>query len=769
MLLFDIVNKIVTLQPTKTLDDINKIVELLYFQNNTLISPKLQKELMSNEKIKSNLSKQVLLHLTNHTESNYEENKKTISYNEIQTPLYSRVLNNILLIKSNDVYSKVVNEHFRQLTPELVKQLRQECKQKHSETTLKRYQLMLSFIDNFDLNALQHTYLSLFYYSSYFSGLDLTICLRPSYIPTLDINGPYYTRRELVNLGLNMGLIKEKQGTQRMALDDVCSKIQDNDFKGVNIYQHQQYIQQNKGKYIVRDFSLYGSFYINRYLRSINDPTALFKDVLIEKMIEQLWGLISNAPAFEKSYYVYRFISKDDYLSDLKVGDVWVDNSFTSTTRDPFYDSQNNYFGFKLLKIKLPANKKGCGLMVEPYSHFKNEQEIILPPYAKYKLISVDSEKTYYHINDEDKRKINKIYEFEQVEVSKPKHLMFKYEEPPTMPTWDLNRIEYVEGDTLENRITFLRKTYENKNGYINFKWKSKTYTFRVHLYDALDVYQEFFFLRTKKGVSFFLQNYDTGKIYTIIEINNIMSVNYYHRHNDLDPDTSTENVFLNDPELISLVAHIGGSLMIPKVILHPIYNSCYNLIKHQLEQKLDFENMDKHNREKYMFYMSADLFNYSVDLLNYVKHKQKRFDEQTKQYLLPQFYYFQLDKLDKIKCNDWVDINNKLYRVMIESKLKNGTLRELYLIIVTQYFYLLPHFNDLMAKVFNPDANPFLVPYYILDVFEYLVFNGQIGSYTSIKEETSHLYSQYMSASDVIIEKVKTQRNKAVSEIIIE
>lgn len=768
MLLYDSKTNTVSLLPTKTYEDVNKIVELLYYEGFILVSPSIKKTIMSDKKTIGNLAKPVLLHLSEHNEDTYNENKKTISYNEVQIPLFSRVLNNIVLIKSDDVYNKVKNEHFREITYDLIKQLTNELDNIDNEKLRKRYKLMLQFIANFDLTALHHTYLSLFYYSSYFTGLDLTICMRPSYIPTLDINGPYYTRRELINLGLNMGLIREKKETQKMLLDDICTKIQQNDFKGSNIYQHQQYIQQNKGKYIVRDFSLYGSYYVNRYLRTINEPTKLFKDVLIEKMIEQLWDLISNAPAFDKSYYVYRFISNDDYLNDLNVGGVWTDNSFTSTTRDPFYDSQNNYFGFKLLKIKLPANKKGCGLMVEPYSHFKNEQEIILPPYAKYKLISVDSDTTYYHINDEDKRKINKIYVFEQVELSKPKALKFMYPDPPPMPSWDLNRVEYVEGETLEQRVSYLRTTFENKNGYINFKWKGKTYTFRVHLYDSLDIYQEFFFLRTKKGVSFFLQNYDTGKIYTIIEINNIISVNYYHKHNDLDMDTASENVFLNDTELIQLVATIGGSLMIPKVIIHPIYNSCHTLIQSKLEAKMDFTNMDKYDKEKYMYYMSADLFNYSVDLLNYIDKQQKRFNDDTKQYLLPQFYYFQLDKLNKIKCTDWIDVGDKLYRVMIEAKIKDGNMRQLYLVIITQYFYLLPHFNELMAKIFNPEANPFLVPYYTLDVFEYLVFTGKIGTYTTFKEETSHLYSQYVAASDLIIEKVKTQRNKTKGTIVL-
>src|SRR5439155_2826613 len=97
---------------------------------------------------------------------------------------------------------------------------------------------------------------------------------------------------------------------------------------------------------IVQYYSLQGSYFMNKYLRNPND----YKNELLEKAIFSMWELIDTAPSFDKSYILYRFINDDIYLKYLKIGDTFIDPSFISTTRDPFYKSETYKFGFILIK-----------------------------------------------------------------------------------------------------------------------------------------------------------------------------------------------------------------------------------------------------------------------------------------------------------------------------------------------------------------------------------------------------------------------------------
>ena len=92
--------------------------------------------------------------------------------------------------------------------------------------------------------------------------------------------------------------------------------------------------------------------------------------------INKINQLIHQAPVLEKDCIVYRFIWDDSFLKNLKKGDIFKDKGFLSTTRDPFYSPglQGN-FGLTLLKIKIPKNKKGSGLLIETCSLFRNENE----------------------------------------------------------------------------------------------------------------------------------------------------------------------------------------------------------------------------------------------------------------------------------------------------------------------------------------------------------------------------------------------------------
>jgi hypothetical protein len=269
-----------------------------------------------------------------------------------------------------DVYSKVINYYNRPLTNELYDYLKSI---KTNDKSLKeKIQKNIKFMDNFDLQILEQTYIKTFYYQSNKVGRNFTLCIKPSFIPFININ-PYYQRDELINLALNLKLIKEDNTFyDKEKINKLCLKISNQDIDSDTLLNHYLFIQMNNLKYYIKYYSFMGSYQMNYYIRNKS-----IKDTFIENNINQFYKIISKSPAFNNDYYVYRLIGNDNFLNELRIGDIFKDTSFMSTSRNPFYNPVTNAFGLILLKIKIPKNKEGVGLCVENYSLFPEEHEII--------------------------------------------------------------------------------------------------------------------------------------------------------------------------------------------------------------------------------------------------------------------------------------------------------------------------------------------------------------------------------------------------------
>tara|TARA_B110000879_G_C11164636_1_gene510590 strand:- start:1790 stop:3022 length:1233 start_codon:yes stop_codon:yes gene_type:complete len=230
--------------------------------------------------------------------------------------------------------------------------------------------------------------------------------------------------------------------------------------------------------------------------------------------------LINNAPALPKDFYFYRFIWEDDFLKKLKIGDVFVDKGFTSTTRDPFYSPGTNYnFGLVLIKINIPKNIKGVGLFIENFSLFPIEEEFLLAPGNKLKLTKKDDNFKYHHLNPKFERLVTKKYEFTWI----GKDTLINNIKVDKKFQINLSTITHnskLEGSTILERLEYMVKNYSS-----NYFIKINDYILNLHWFDGTSSYKDFYYNNNVKGLV--LNLIENNNIVTSIECGDNMIVNY--------------------------------------------------------------------------------------------------------------------------------------------------------------------------------------------------------------------------------------------------
>jgi hypothetical protein len=679
--------------------------------------------------------------------------KKEISRIDTNIPLFDIYSKNIYLITASNVYSRVIFHHYRLPNKKIIdilnSTLKKILKSKKKDFYLEKLQKNINFISNYDLNILEQTYYKVFYLSQPIT-YDLTTCIKPSFIPFITTK-PYYTKSELINLVLNMNL-KINHENINFDSDDICSIISSNEISAKEILLHQIYIQENIAKSYIQLYSLLGSYYWNFYIRN-----KCFKDLFVEKQIDNLYSIISKAPEFKKDYWLYRFISDDNYLSHLIPGDLFEERSFISTTRNPFYDPKNNLFGFILIKIKIPKGKEGIGLCIESYSMFQGEEEILLNP-AILKLVSIKDNYHYYHPNPNASKRIKKLYEFELIESikKKPSIMTSNYEIYPNPIPKILWLENILEGDDFASKVYYFYRvmlpTYNNKR-YFYADIGNNTYLFQAFFLDDNPIYEKYFFLqknenspilKTKEEIYFVLQNENTGEINLFIELRDIISVNYINKF------LGTKQIF-SDEDFIKFISSIGHFFGIDQIIIHNNYESynsiSLNLLKDYTGEILEDSNPDNHIISLY----SGDFKYYNSDLINFIEKKFSKFKE------IPGITYnLKKHHIDFLSKNNAIDIfktveKTPLYNIL-NKLIKNNPdktykLLDFYIYIHYNYFYLLNELDQLIAFYNNdifisPESNPWINSYFILKPEEYLYERKLIPS---IKTFKTNIYQDYL------------------------
>jgi hypothetical protein len=677
--------------------------------------------------------------------------KEEISKIEDKVPLYDIYANNIFLIDKYSVYERVTNQYYRFPDKELMKKLqeqKEEMKDVKSNSplynrTIKKLDLMITFMSYFDLDILYKTYIYVFYKYSKFVGQELTICKRPSFLPQFYHLKPYYTRIEMINLAKNAGEdIKNTINDEQ--IKELCKKISNNDITYKTLLDHKKYMVTTSSIGLVQFYTFQGSFMMNQYLRSMTIYKN--KNVYLEELIKPMWKLILSAPKFDKKYTLYRFIKNDDYISNLKINDTFTEGGFMSTTRDPFYRPENDQFGTILIKINIPFDVEGVALALETVSYFPQEQEVIFPPKSKFKLIKKNSDFVYFHVDEEFAEKIKTKYEFDW--ISNDKQIQFSRNiEPIKIEIIDFLKIQRKIDISFPEKIKDFVNNYINKADQFIIKLDKQEYTVLYEQYDSTEAYKKFYAITTSSGFSIY-SIYDNNILFfiEIAEVNNDpqMHINYYVKYSAID-----QNKIVGDDNLMLFYAQIAYFFDIHNIIIYANYMSCDSTtITANTTIQRTIDNKITENKETIVSEdINTKLFggSYCLDFYQYfTTNKKKYFDLNILNIELhPKFSYYDLDMLKTISPTKIIKKeDNEIYQVydkIFKLTKNNDNIADFYIWLKETHCYLIDNLITKIDRILG-NNNPFKKDFYVFDPISYLYNRNYIKTYSSRFKLDSHI-----------------------------
>ena len=617
-----------------------------------------------------------------------DKDKKKLSKFDDFIPMYDIRSEKIYPINKMDLYNRLTKSDYRFINDGIYDWLLTL----YNKYKKDKFKYNLEVISNYNLDILIETsYNTLYKYSTHL-GLSISICKRNSFNPFIEHLHPYYTKLELIKLGQNMNIMKDNitvdKLLDRQTLYNVCVKISHNDVSYREIEEHHEHIiKENITSYICF-YSYIGSYIFNNFLR--NNQSMNLNSILFNGLKEIVSKMETSPPLLE-SYQLYRFIWDDTFINKLKIGDIYSDPGFISTTRDPFYSpGYLGTFGLILVKINIPKNKKGIGLFIENFSLFPKEEEFLLPPFTNLKLISKNNNFKYHHIDDKFEKLITQKYEFEFIDVNYKKffNLYKNYQLISDDLYTDISLIKLNGIDRLHLIKQFIEK-YEN-NYFIYLKINNKKYKIFYQWFDSTynNAYEKLYFNKINDGILLIIFD-NFGSPYLNLEIGNKLIVNYLNKFY-----YSNINHKIEDLEIIYNIS----KLFYFKDVL----------ITHEYPSFLLLKNLYLDVKDTYLI---SKHFNYTI--YNYLKTGNKYLSHN--KYISYKIGYWYLDKY----------FNKKIDKVILEqlpSELHSccNTYKELYIIVVEKYFY----YYNIMISFLDPEI--FENEYLIFNISKQLIVNRE-------------------------------------------
>lgn len=552
---------------------------------------------------------------------NKEDKIKLSKYEEL-IPMYDIYSQKIYPINKQNIHYRLIDSHYRFINHEIYQWIKNLYDKFSKDKNLgSRFKYNIDLMDNYDIDILIETSYKTLYKYSPLLGLLVSICKRNSFHPFVQHLKPYYTKLELIKLGQNMDIIKSNIDPEYLIDQDshykICKIVSKNDVSFDEIKLHHEYILKTGIISWVCFYSWTGSFLFNKYLRNLsvnksknrqtNTNTNLIDSNYLNGLIK-IVNSMEQAPELSNNYDIYRFIWDDSFLMELKEGNIFIDKGFLSTTRDPFYSpGLNGNFGLVLIKITIPKDKKGVGLFIENFSLFPKEEEFLLPPYSKLKLISKNNKFKYYHTNPEFEKLINRKYEFELVDID---YKQFYKDNMKVEP----NKINYNPIDKIiitgSDRFDLIKKFIQiyGSNNNINMSIGSNKYSFNYQWFDSseLSSYNKFYWNKIKDGLILSIFDID-GYPYLNIELGKELVINYV---NQLYFSQGNSKYQLNQSDL-DIIYHLGR-----------IFYYKSSIIFHNYSNFTIFES--NYTKEQNIF-LSMKLFNQTI--YQYLKNDKKYLD----------------------------------------------------------------------------------------------------------------------------------------------
>jgi hypothetical protein len=646
---------------------------------------------------------------------NKEDKIKLSKYEEL-IPMYDIYSQKIYPINKQNIHYRLIDSHYRFINNEIYQWIKNLYdKYSNDENLSTRFKYNIDVINNYDIDTLIETSYKTLYKYSPLLGLLVSICKRNSFHPFIQHLKPYYTKTELIKLGQNMDLIKADIDPEYLIDQEshykICKVVSKNDVSFDEIKKHHEYILKSGIISWICFYSWTGSFLFNKYLRNLSnnekknrqiitnsiDPNYLNGLIKIVKSIEQ-------APELNNNYDIYRFIWDDSFLTELKEGEIFIDKGFLSTTRDPFYSpGLNGNFGLVLIKITIPKNKKGVGLFIENFSLFPKEEEFLLPPYAKLKLISKNNKFKYYHTNPEFEKLINRKYEFELIDID-----YFSFYKENSQILLNKNIFHPVEKISINgtDRFDIIKKFIQlhSSNNKINLSINTNNYSFNYQWFDSSDSssYNKFYWNKIKDGL--LLSIFDTdGYPYLNIELGKELVINFINQlyfgesQTKLKP-VSSKNIITQS--ILDLIYHIGRIFYYKSAIITHNYQN--------------FNMFDINYNDQQKIFLSMKLFNETI--YQYLKNGKKYLDFDS--FINYELGYWYLDEF--FSKNISKDIEDKIPFDINEIK----TNKDLYIECIEKNFNYLEKLNELI------DKNIIKNNYVKYNIYERLVVEGISDSF---------------------------------------